>query len=1005
VKTKKPTLKQKMAEADAMSSREGSLLDAYTTAPPPTPTPQSAAPPVTPSVPAKPVPVASTHMPPSSLSLHTTPASQLPVSSPMISSASSSFSPVSIPVTPPSSSKPETDDEWDSTAEKMSGEPVKLPPRSLRPMGGALGRKLNEGPKTMAEKTRVSYTKDELLKLRPTTPIEKPVGFNWYNSLIRADGDGTISRIAGSRDGRQQQQQQAVGMDSQQRWQKSAPPGYQSTSPSQQLERTNYDPVGQGQGSVQNMYNQGFMPGIAGAPPGMPPPGVAQTGQGSWQRGLAQQLPPPVQQQVPIRPKARPVPTVMPKKVISDPLEILTRDVQAVLNKITPQTFAKLTTQLCEIPIDTNAMLDRLIYLVFEKAIQEPSFANLYADMCSSLENQSRYWAFLQVAFNKDSNQYIWMKDLTFDKDLAGPYSSSKECVSTVLKESPPALHPITVKVQVHEVIITSGILVKVFKNVESEEYFVSFLPYDEVDSSMISTKAFPTQQAAEKDATNENSFRRRLVHLCQDEFFASVNIEGKYKEIEELRQNFEAETSNMSEEERGYQLADLEDQERKMKRRMLGNMRFIGELYKKSLLKSGIMYDCFTHIVERKPMKDEDIELLCKLLHTVGSTLESKSNSKKSKDVEDRKRLDDLFDTISKMAADKSLNSRMRFSLEEVLSLRQNHWQSRREQEGPATLEEIHEKIAREENMKKMQSQQALLPPQGAPKRFGYNQPEPDMRYQPSEPQQIQQQSYQYNSYGRGQVQTQSQGSYMGRGGGREFSRMASIGPGAGVGPSAGTVPMRRDNFAPYPGSEFGRGGRTMSEPQHRRGGSGSFPGGTGGFVSSGLSSSPIGTTGDDRVQKEVKSVLVELSVTNDVKEAGTLLSPVTAVVAFELTRALLQKILNSKFRADWEILFSLLNHLSPRLFAHGDHIEQALLTCDDVQQLPDTLLDYQQAPECIGALVGCLVRHKICRREAFETQFNIRKDQLLHDDLADRDAVTSAYDRLFIALNKNFA
>ena len=50
-------------------------------------------------------------------------------------------------------------------------------------------------------------------------------------------------------------------------------------------------------------------------------------------------------------------------------------------------------------------------------------------------------------------------------------------------------------------------------------------MPYSDIDPEMVSVKAFPTQAAAEKDALNENSFRRRLVHLCQEEFFDSVNI------------------------------------------------------------------------------------------------------------------------------------------------------------------------------------------------------------------------------------------------------------------------------------------------------------------------------------------------------------------------------------------------------------------------------------------------------------------------------------------------
>ena len=54
----------------------------------------------------------------------------------------------------------------------------------------------------------------------------------------------------------------------------------------------------------------------------------------------------------------------------------------------------------------------------------------------------------------------------------------------------------------------------------------------------------------------------------------------------------------------------------------------------------------------------------------------------------------------------DKSLNSRIRFSLEEVLVLRMNNWQARREQEGPARLDQIHQKAAQEEAMAMMKGQ-----------------------------------------------------------------------------------------------------------------------------------------------------------------------------------------------------------------------------------------------------------------------------------------------------------
>jgi translation initiation factor 4G len=46
-------------------------------------------------------------------------------------------------------------------------------------------------------------------------------------------------------------------------------------------------------------------------------------------------------------------------------------------------------------------------------------------------------------------------------------------------------------------------------------------------------------------------------------------------------------------------------------------------------------------------------------------------------------------------MSPPQSLNSRIRFSIEEVIELRRNGWRARREQEGPARLEQIHQKAA----------------------------------------------------------------------------------------------------------------------------------------------------------------------------------------------------------------------------------------------------------------------------------------------------------------------
>ena len=103
---------------------------------------------------------------------------------------------------------------------------------------------------------------------------------------------------------------------------------------------------------------------------------------------------------------------------------------------------------------------------------------------------------------------------------------------------------------------------------------------------------------------------------------------------------------------------------------------------------------------------------MLCKLLTTIGQTFEEKSNSEQSQHFEA------YFERMLKLSKDKSLNSRMRFSIEEVIFLRNNNWQARREQEGPLKISEIHQKIQEEEERNKISNKQQQQQQQAG---FGY--------------------------------------------------------------------------------------------------------------------------------------------------------------------------------------------------------------------------------------------------------------------------------------------
>merc|ERR1712098_556455 len=71
------------------------------------------------------------------------------------------------------------------------------------------------------------------------------------------------------------------------------------------------------------------------------------------------------------------------------------------------------------------------------------------------------------------------------------------------------------------------------------------------------------------------------------------------------------------SEDEKKNITAEFEAQEMKLRRRSLGNIRFIGELYKIGMLHGKIMHECIRKLLQQTD--EESLECLCRLVTTVG--------------------------------------------------------------------------------------------------------------------------------------------------------------------------------------------------------------------------------------------------------------------------------------------------------------------------------------------------------------------------------------------------
>ncbi|XP_033492671.2 eukaryotic translation initiation factor 4 gamma 1a isoform X3 [Epinephelus lanceolatus] len=188
-------------------------------------------------------------------------------------------------------------------------------------------------------------------------------------------------------------------------------------------------------------------------------------------------------------------------------------------------------------------------------------------------------------------------------------------------------------------------------------------------------------------------NFRKLLLNRCQKEFEKDQDddaiFEKKQKEMEAAKEG----------EERERLRVELEESRDQARRRSLGNIKFIGELFKLKMLTEAIMHDCVVKLL--KNHDEESLECLCRLLSTIGKDL----------DFEKAKpRMDQYFNQMDKIIKERKTSSRIRFMLQDVLDLRRSNWVPRRGDQGPKTIDQIHKEAEMEEHREQIKVQQQLL-------------------------------------------------------------------------------------------------------------------------------------------------------------------------------------------------------------------------------------------------------------------------------------------------------
>jgi translation initiation factor 4G len=163
--------------------------------------------------------------------------------------------------------------------------------------------------------------------------------------------------------------------------------------------------------------------------------------------------------------------------------------------------------------------------------------------------------------------------------------------------------------------------------------------------------------------------FRKYLLNRCQEDF-----ERGWKTQLPEPKEGESKEAALMSDE---YYAAAA------AKRRGLGLVQFIGELFKLQMLTERIMHECVRKLVDFSGTPDEaEVESLSKLLRTIGSNFDSTEKGRVMMDV--------YFQRIQTMMDHPDIPSRLQFMLMDVMDLRRANWVSKETNKGPKTLDEV---------------------------------------------------------------------------------------------------------------------------------------------------------------------------------------------------------------------------------------------------------------------------------------------------------------------------
>ena len=177
----------------------------------------------------------------------------------------------------------------------------------------------------------------------------------------------------------------------------------------------------------------------------------------------------------------------------------------------------------------------------------------------------------------------------------------------------------------------------------------------------------YPSEES--KLPPTKNYFKYELLYMCEEAF---------------TYHHGENDFTGLSDEAR-------EEKMNKLKKKTLGNVRFIGELFNVNLITAKIILECVHSLLNlfEKENNEDKLEGACVLLLTGGTSFERSKL---------RTFTEEIYERLDKIAKIKNISNKNKFKILDLQEHRANGWKTAQKEE-IKTVEEIHADFMSQQN------------------------------------------------------------------------------------------------------------------------------------------------------------------------------------------------------------------------------------------------------------------------------------------------------------------